>query len=251
VSYDFRAQRLFVEAGLQEGAEVEAEGKQAHYLANVLRMRAGDALLLFNGRDGEWRARVEKVVKRSVLLRAEAPTRAQPPAPDLHYLFAPLKQARLDYMVEKAVEMGVGRLRPVLTRRGQVRSVNPERLRAHAIEAAEQCGILCLPAIDDIRPLGAVLDGWGREPGTEGRRLVWCDEGSAVADPIAALRALGPGPLALLIGPEGGFAPLERERLAGSPFVAAISLGPRVLRADTVAVAALAILQATLGDWRG
>ena len=243
--YDFRAQRLFVDAPLGEGARIEPERGQAHYLLNVLRLKPGGAILLFNGRDGEWRARVAEAGRKDCVLEAQERTRAQPPAPDLHYLFAPLKQARLDYMVEKAVEMGAGRLRPVLTQHGQVTRVNIERMRANAIEAAEQCGILTLPEIDEPARLDAVLEGW-----PEGRRLVFCDEAAETANPLDALSRLAAGPLAVLIGPEGGFSEAERRTLLARPFVTAISLGPRVLRADTAAVAALALVQAALGDWR-
>jgi 16S rRNA (uracil1498-N3)-methyltransferase len=178
---------------------------------------------------------------------AVAQTRPQTPRPDLDYLFAPLKQARLDYMVEKAVEMGAGRLRPVVTRHTQVSRINPERIRANAIEAAEQCGILALPEIDAPAPLADVLGAWAKDDGP--RRLVFCDE-DASGDPLAVLSALPPAPLAVLVGPEGGFADDERTLLRSLPFVTAISLGPRILRADTAAVAALAVVQAVLGDWR-
>jgi 16S rRNA (uracil1498-N3)-methyltransferase len=243
--YDFRAQRLFVAAALAAGARIEAARGQAHYLLNVLRLKPGDFILLFNGRDGEWRSVIAEAGRRSCVLEAEEQTRVQPPAPDLDYLFAPLKQARLDYMVEKAVEMGAGRLRPVLTQHTQVTRVNLERMRANAIEAAEQCGILSLPEIDEPARLEAALAQW-----PEHRRLVVCDEAAETANPVEALAKLPVGPLAVLIGPEGGFSAAERQMLLTRPFVTAISLGPRVLRAETAAVAALALVQATLGDWR-
>ena len=241
----FRAQRLFVRAALQPGAEIAADRGQANYLGNVLRMRQGESVLLFNGRDGEWRARIIEASRKSCTLAVEDQLRPQPPAPDLHYLFAPLKHARLDYMMQKAVEMGVGRLCPVLTRHTQVARVNLERMQANAIEAAEQCGILTIPEIDEPRRLDEVLSGWGAD-----RLLVFCDEYAPVADPAEALRGLGTGPVALLIGPEGGFAPEERADLAKRPYVTALSLGPRILRADTAAIAALALIQAAIGDWR-
>ena len=243
--HDFRAQRLFVDAPLAAGARSELARGQAHYLLNVLRLKEGGAILLFNGSDGEWRARIARADRKSCVLEVEEQTRPQPPASDLHYLFAPLKQARLDYVMEKAVEMGAGRLRPVITQHTQVTRVNLERLRANMIEAAEQCGILTLPAIDAPAKLDAVLAGWPEE-----RRLVFCDEGAETANPTETLAKLPPGPLALLVGPEGGFSAAERVALLARPFVTAISLGPRVLRADTAAVAALALLQATRGDWR-
>ena len=245
MSYDFRAQRLHVEADLAAGAEIEANKGQAHYLLNVLRLKADGTILLFNGRDGEWRARIADAGKRSCVLVAEERTRAQTPLPDLHYLFAPLKQARLDYMVQKAVEMGAGRLSPVITEFTQVRRVNLQRMRANAIEAAEQCGILAIPEMDAPQTLADRLDGW-----PDDRHLIFCDEAAPTARPADALAGLKPGPAALLIGPEGGFTEAEREHLMARPGVTVLSLGPRILRADTAAVAALALVQSFIGDWR-
>lgn len=246
MSYDFRTQRLHVDAPLAAGGTVEADRAQANYLLNVLRMGEGAAILLFNGRDGEWLGRIAEAGRKRCVIRAEELTRPQPAPSDLHYLFAPLKQARLDYMVQKAVEMGAGRLRPVLTRHTQVSRVNLERMHANAVEAAEQCGILAIPAVDAPVPLERALGDW-----ESGRRLILCDEGAALADPVEALRSVPPGPLAVLIGPEGGFSAEERTALLREPFVTAVSLGPRILRADTAAVAALALVQAVLGDWKG
>ena len=245
---DFAATRVFLRAPLATGAMVDLDAKQANYLVNVLRLRDGGAVLAFNGADGEWRARLLSVGRRHWRLEIGERTRPQPAAPDLHYLFAPLKQARQDYMIEKAVEMGAGWLRPILTRHGQVTRVNRDRLEAHAVEAAEQCGILSIPAIDDPVSLPVLVDGWAQREGN--RRIVFCDEGEETADPIAILAALPPSPVAVLIGPEGGFADDERAFLRAAPFVTAISLGPRILRADTAAVAALALVQAVVGDWR-
>ena len=243
-AYDFRTQRLHVEAPLGAGARIEANPGQANYLLNVLRLGADAPVLLFNGRDGEWRARIAEAGKRRCVLEAVEKARDQTRLPDLHLLFAPLKHARLDYMVQKAVEMGVSELRPVLTRHTQVARVNLDRMRANVIEAAEQCGILALAGIRAPLPLESALAEW------DDRRLIFCDE-DAEGDPLTALGRLAlPGRLALLIGPEGGFAEDERARLRALPFVTAISLGPRILRADTAAVAALALVQATLGDWR-
>jgi 16S rRNA (uracil1498-N3)-methyltransferase len=243
--YDFNAQRLFVEADLAEGATVACTPAQANYLRNVLRLQPGDAILVFNGRDGEWRAELADAGRRATALTVRAPARPQEGGPDIDYLFAPLKRARLDYMVEKATEMGVARLRPVLTRRTVAERVNVERMRAHAIEAAEQCGILRLPEIRDPEKLERVVAGWdGARP------LVFCDEESVETCPFTALARIPPGPVAVLIGPEGGFDPAERELLSSQPFVTRISLGPRILRADTAAVAALALINAVLGDWR-
>jgi len=238
------AQRLFLDAPLSAGVDVTLDRNQANYLLNVLRMKAGDALLVFNGRDGEWRARIEAAGKRECVLALAQQTRAQEYGPDLEYLFAPLKHARLDYMVQKAVEMGVRRLRPVLTRRTQVSRVNLERMRANAIEAAEQCGILWIPEILEPEPLESAIAAW-----EAGRRLIVCDEAASHANPAEALRGITAGRLALLIGPEGGFAPEERELFTRQPFVTVVSLGPRILRADTAAVAALAVVQSCLGDW--
>jgi 16S rRNA (uracil1498-N3)-methyltransferase len=240
--YDFRSPRLYVEAPLAAGAEVALDRAQAHYLRTVLRLKPGSRVLVFNGRDGEWAATLVGG-KNTATLTVDAKTRPQTTPADLHYLFAPLKAARLDYMVQKAVEMGVSRLQPVLTRHSQVTRVNMPRMRANAIEAAEQCGILSLPDIREPLTLAQALA--GREGS---RRLVFCDEGAEAANPVAALA--GPrSPLAVLVGPEGGFAEDERTSLLKLPNVVRLSLGPRILRADTAAVAALALVQAQLGDW--
>jgi 16S rRNA (uracil1498-N3)-methyltransferase len=243
--YDFRSPRLYVQAPLGAGAEIALERAQAHYLTTVLRLKAGEHVLVFNGRDGEWSATLEGG-RRAAQLRVGAKTRGQTAPADLHYLFAPLKSARLDYMVQKAVEMGVARLQPVITRHGQVARVNAERMRANAIEAAEQCGVLALPDIAAPAALGRVIA--ERDPA---RWLIFCDEDADVANPVAALEAVRPHtPLALLIGPEGGFAEDERAALLALPNVVRVALGPRILRADTAAVAALALVQTVLGDWR-
>jgi 16S rRNA (uracil1498-N3)-methyltransferase len=248
--YDFRTPRLYVAAPLGAGATLALDAAQTNYLRNVLRRKAGEAVLVFNGRDGEWQATLAEGGKRSLSLVVEERTRAQPPALDLHYLFAPLKHARLDYMVQKAVEMGVSRLQPVLTRHSQVGRVNLHRMRANAIEAAEQCGILTLPDVAPPVTLDRLIA--ERDPA---RLLVFCDEDAEVKDPIAALSAACPEPgtappLAVLIGPEGGFADDERAALITLPNVVRLALGPRILRADTAAVAALALVNAVLGDWR-
>lgn len=243
--YDFRSPRLYVEADLSDGATVPLTREQANYLLNVLRLGNGDSILTFNGRDGEWRARIEVAGKRQARLVVESRTRPQTSGPDLHYLFAPLKRARLDYMVQKATEMGAARLQPVLTRHTVAERVNMERMRANVIEAAEQCGILRVPEVAAPERLERVLASWDAE-----RRLIFCDEGAPIADPIAALREAAPGPLAVLIGPEGGFAPEERDALIALPSVVRLAMGPRIMRADTAAVAALALVNAVLGDWR-
>jgi len=243
--YDFRSPRLYVSAALEEGAVVALERAQAHYLTNVLRLKDGHGVLVFNGRDGDWSATIA-AGKRAAALRIGSETRAQTAASDLHYLFAPLKSARLDYMVQKAVEMGVSRLQPVLTRHGQVARVNAERMRANAIEAVEQCGILSLPDIAVPIPLARVIA--EREPK---RYLVFCDEDAEIANPLATLGGVPRhSPLAVLVGPEGGFAEDERAALVKLPNVVRLSLVPRILRADTAAVAVLALVQAIVGDWR-
>ena len=243
--YDFRSQRLFVTAGLAAGASIAATREQANYLLTVLRLKDGDTILVFNGRDGEWRARIAEASRKGCSLALGERVREQTSLPDLHYLFAPLKHARLDYMVQKAVEMGAGKLLPVLTQFTQVHRVNLDRMRANAIEAAEQCGILAIPECESPRKLVDVLAEWGTD-----RRLIFCDEGAAVANPAEALANIPRGKAALLIGPEGGFSDEERANLLAKPYVTPLSLGPRILRADTAAVAALALVQSFIGDWR-
>ena len=243
--HDFNSQRLFVDAPLAEGTRAACSPEQASYLRSVLRLADGDEILVFNGRDGEWRARLVAEGKRGAALEAVELVRAQTGGPDLHYLFAPLKRARLDYMVQKATEMGAARLVPVLTRHTVAERVNLDRMRANAIEAAEQCGILRVPEIAEPVKLSALLDGWDAA-----RTLVFCDEAAEQASPIAALSSRAAGPLAVLIGPEGGFSPDERAMIRAVPEAIALSLGPRIMRADTAAVAALALVNAVLGDWR-
>jgi 16S rRNA (uracil1498-N3)-methyltransferase len=252
--YDFTTHRLYVDAPLSHGATIALVRAQVHYLTNVLRLPAGAEILAFNGKDGEWRCALAASGRKSVGLSALEMTRPQSAAYDLHYLFAPLKHARLDYMVQKAVEMGAGVLQPVQTRHTHVERLNLERMQANAIEAAEQCGILSLPRIAPLIKLDPLLAAWPRD-----RLLVFCDE-DAHADPVANLAAAreraaplttSPAPpLAVFIGPEGGFDPSERQQLLALPNVIRLSLGPRILRADTAAVAALGLVQAVLGDWR-
>ena len=249
-AYDFAAQRLFVEDDLAEGARVTPPAAAQNYLLNVLRLRQGDAILLFNGRDGEWRASLDIVSKRAVALCVETRSREQTAPGDVHYAFAPLKQARLDYMVQKATEMGAGRLTPVLTRRAQLRRVSAHRLRANAIEAAEQCGLLTIPETMELIELDRYLA--GLDPG---RLLIFCDEDAPLTGALETLRGKGAesssrAAVAVLIGPEGGFDETERAMILWRENVLRLSLGPRILRADTAAVAALALVQATLGDWR-
>jgi 16S rRNA (uracil1498-N3)-methyltransferase len=249
--YDFRTPRLFVEAPLLANARVVLTQTQAHYLRTVMRLKPGAPVLAFNGRDGEWGTSLVPDGRRDAALAVEAQLRGQTDPSEVHYLFAPLKQARLDYLVQKAVEMGAARLVPVLTRHTQIARLNPERMRANSIEAAEQCGILTVPEIDAPAPLVQVL-----ASRATARWLVFCDEDADVRDPVVALRQVlaanaAERPLCdVLIGPEGGFAEEERALLLQQPNVTRLALGPRILRADTAAVAALSLVQAVLGDWR-
>jgi len=242
---DVRAPRLYVDAPLAKGAVVALGRNQGNYLGNVLRLQAGEAILVFNGRDGEWQAAIAGR-KRPDSLTVIAQTRPQDHPRDLAYVFAPLKHARLDYMVQKAVEMGASRLQPVLTRFTQIARVNGERMRANVIEAAEQCGILSLACVADPVPLSRYIEARKRD-----RLLIFCDEAAEVLHPLETLeqgRNGGCG-VDILIGPEGGFADEERELLLSEPRVIRLSLGPRILRADTAGVAAMALVQAVIGDW--
>ena len=242
---DFRRPRLFVEAPLAPGETATLARDQSNYLGNVLRLSAGDTILVFNGRDGEWQATIAGR-KRADSLEIMTQTRPQDRLPDLAYIFAPLKHARLDYMVQKAVEMGASSLQPVLTRFTQVSRVKSERMRANVIEAAEQCGILSIATVAEPVPLDRYLN--QREAP---RLLVFCDEAAEALNPLQALQsdlATANG-IDVLIGPEGGFAEEERAILLRQPRTLRLSLGPRILRADTAAVAALALVQAALGDW--
>jgi 16S rRNA (uracil1498-N3)-methyltransferase len=238
--------RLFVDHDLAAGASAPLEPEQLHYLLHVMRMKPGDMLLVFNGRDGEWRAALSMRSKREAGILCEEQLRPQPPSSGPWLLFAPLKSARLDYMMQKAVEMGVSRAIPVMTERTQAQRFNAGRARANMIEAAEQCGILSVPDLAPDLPLEACLSSWPKE-----RRLIFCDEATEIANPADVLAALPRDePYALLIGPEGGFSDSERRLVGGLAKATTLSLGPRILRADTAAVAALVLYQAVLGDWR-
>jgi 16S rRNA (uracil1498-N3)-methyltransferase len=240
---DFRKTRLFVDAALAAGETVALERNQSNYLGNVLRLSAGDTILVFNGRDGEWQASIAGR-KRPDNLKIADRTRPQDRLPDVTYVFAPLKHARLDYMVQKAVEMGASTLQPVLTRFTQVSRVNSERMRANVIEAAEQCGILSIAAVAEPVPLERYLSQ------REGERLlIFCDEAADATNPLPALQGESTAGIDVLIGPEGGFAEEERAILLRQSRTLRLSLGPRILRADTAGVAALTLVQATLGDW--
>jgi 16S rRNA (uracil1498-N3)-methyltransferase len=241
---NFRLQRLYVTDDLAPGRPVAADADQFNYLANVLRMAEGADVLLFNGRDGEWLARVAFPSKKKIELVPVERTRPQPAPSDLHYLFAPLKVGRLDYLIQKAVEMGAGVIQLVMTQHVQGKITSLDRLKANAIEAAEQCGILAIPEVREPVRLASLLETWPK-----GRRIIFCDEGAETNNPMTALRAISERQHALLIGPEGGFSEDEQRLLRGLDFVTAIPLGPRILRADTAAVAALALIQATIGDW--
>jgi 16S rRNA (uracil1498-N3)-methyltransferase len=241
---NYRMQRLYVPDDLAEGRAIEPSPPQTHYLLNVLRLGDGAEILLFNGRDGEWRATLAQAGRKKARLTPAGQTRPQPPLPDLLYCFAPLKQGRLDYLVQKAVEMGAGALQPVITQHTQVTKLGIDRLQANAVEAAEQCGILAIPPVREPVRFDRLLADWD-----SGRRLIFCDEDAGTNNPLPALLAIEEHRLGLLVGPEGGFSDAERRELRALPFVTAIPLGPRILRADTAAVAALAVVQAIVGDW--
>ena len=234
--------RLFIDHPLARGQAVPLNPDQAHYLAAVMRQGPGDEILVFNGRDGEWLARIERIAKRGGDLVAQVPTAPQLDPPDLWLIFAPIKKARTDFIVEKAAEMGSARILPVQTDHTNSERIRQDRLQAHAVEAAEQCGGTFIPEVGDLVPLARLLDGWDHH-----RRILWADE--ALVGPAQTLQGLPRGPWAILIGPEGGWSESERKRLSGMDCVTRISLGPRILRADTAAVASLALWQASLGDW--
>jgi len=236
--------RLYVTPALAQGLRLDLSPEHTHYLANVMRRRAGDEVLVFNGVDGEWRASITELAKRTVTLELQGQSRTQDTAVDVWLMFAPIKRQRVDLVAEKATEMGASRLQPVITRRTNAERVNLGRLQAHAVEAAEQCGILNVPRVMTPQPLERLLGEWD-----VARRILFCDE-SGVAPPAREVLGRGSrGPWAVLVGPEGGFDEAERAMLNAMPCAGAASLGPRILRADTAAVAALALFQAALGDW--
>ena len=234
--------RLFIDQPLAPGQAVELSRDHAHYLTGVMRLEAGAGVAVFDSRSGEYMAQLAGTGKRAARLEIGARTAPLRMPPDLWLIFAPIKKARTDFIVEKAAEMGAARIIPVQTDYTNSERVRRDRLQAHAIEAAEQCGGTFVPPVDDLRALARLLDDWPAD-----RRLMFCDE--ALAGPVSHLPE-DPGPWAILIGPEGGFSPAERARLHAHPAAHPVSLGPRILRADTAAVAALALWQAALGDWR-
>ena len=239
--------RLYVTSPLAAAAPVAPTLDQSRYLTQVMRLKVGDELLAFNGCDGEWRCSVAEVLKKGVILRAEEQVRPQTFGPDLELIVAVVKKARVETIVEKAAELGARRVRLVLTKRTNADRIRLDRLDAIAEEAAEQTGRMDVPVVDDPVKLDALLDGW-----EAGRRLMFCDE-TGGAPAILALAAAGAGPQeqkwSILIGPEGGFSPEEGERLRSLPFTTSVSLGPRILRADTAAIAAMTLWQAAVGDW--
>lgn len=234
---------LHVPTPLAPDAAVLPTLDQSRYLTQVMRLKIGDRLLVFNGVDGEWRCVIAEILKKGVVLRAGEQVRPQAMGPDVQLLISVVKKSALEFAVEKATELGARRIGLVVTHRTQVQHVRMDRLDAIAIEAAEQTGRLDVPMIDEPVKLGDLLDRW-----EAGRRLMFCDE-TGGAPAMGALAEAGGGPWAILIGPEGGFSPEERERLRALPFATAVSLGPRILRADTAAVAALTLWQAAVGDW--
>lgn len=241
---DFKSQRLFVEHPLAAGAELPLSDDQAHYLLTVLRMGTGAKLLVFNGKDGEWRATVTRRSKRAGSLSILEQTRPQTHLNDLLFAFAPLKKERMDWLVQKAVEMGAGALQPVITDHTQSQKLKAEKLQANIIEAAEQCGVLAVPCLKSVQNLADLVATWDQN-----RVVFWCDEHAEVATPTRLLEISRDKPKAVLVGPEGGFSPAEREQLLAAPFAKPIALGPRILRADTAAVAALTAVQLVVGDW--
>jgi 16S rRNA (uracil1498-N3)-methyltransferase len=236
--------RLFVIEPLFDGARLVLDEMQSHHLAVVLRAAAGDGVHVFNGKDGEWRGVVSQIAKGTVSLRIDTKTAEQADVPDLHLLVAPVKRTPLDYLVQKATELGVARIQPVITRRTIVDRVNADRMRANAIGAAEQSGRLTVPDIAEPVALQKLFANW-----PSARRIMFCDEGGNAQPAAGALAEAGRGPWAILTGPEGGFDPAEREMIRALSFVVPVSLGPRIMRADTAALAAIALWQSTLGDW--
>ena len=240
--------RVHVDAALSPGAAVDLDKDQANHLVNVLRLREGDAAILFNGRDGAWLSRLTHAGKKGATLDIVVQTAHQTPPSTLWFGFAPLKTGRLDYVIQKATEMGAGIIQPVITEFTQVGRLKDDKLHAYVIEAAEQCEVLTLPAHRAGNQPGALIEHWRTTQGL--RRLLFADEAAAPATPVEQIGWLSGLPVGILVGPEGGFSDAERQLLLAQDFVIPISLGPRILRADTAAVAVLALVQAIIGDWR-
>jgi len=240
--------RVFVEAALTAGATVELGREPANHLVNVLRLGEGSDAILFNGRDGAWLAKLTHAGRKFASLAVGTQVAVQTPPSDLWFGFAPLKTGRLDYVVQKATEMGAGIIQPVLTEFTQVRRLRDDKLGAYALEAAQQCEVLAIPRIAPEIELKPLVESWRHAHGL--RRLILADESAPSASPSETIRGLAGLPVGLLVGPEGGFSDAERRLLLAQDFVVPISLGPRILRADTAAVAALALVQAIIGDWR-
>ena len=239
-----RVPRLYLAETLRSGAGITLTREASHYLVTVLRLAEGSEVRLFNAIDGEWRCKLSLASRKAAQVKCLECLREVLPPPDIEYLFAPLKSARLDYLAQKATEMGARTIRPVITRYTISDKVNTERLRANAIEAAEQCNMVYVPDVFEPEKLVDVLGQW-----PEHRTLIFCDGAADLKNPVGALRQIKPGSIAVLIGPEGGFSDEERQMILALPGVVALSLGPRIMRADTAAVAVMALIQATLGDW--
>lgn len=241
---NFRLPRLYVEDDLSVGFKLELNREQSNYLSNVLRLKEGAELLIFNSRDGEWLCKLEINGRKKASLFLVEPFRSQPARPTLIIVFAPIKVGRLEYMVQKMTEMGAGIIQPVFTDHTQLHKINEKRLEANIIEAAEQCGVLSIPELRVPQKLTKLLDDWDDE-----RHLIFCDEGHETNNPMPILEGLDGKEIAILVGPEGGFSEQERAVLREKTYVTSIPLGPRILRADTALVAVISIVQATIGDW--
>jgi 16S rRNA (uracil1498-N3)-methyltransferase len=239
---------LYVAPDLTAGAAIGLDRGQSNYLINVLRLKKGSQVVAFNGRDGAWLTAILTAGRKGAELVPLERIAAQSARSDLWYFFAPVKSARLDYMVQKATELGAGHIQPVMTRRTQSARVNMDRLRANVVEAAEQCEVLSIPLLHETTALDRLVAAWQEQHA--GRRLIFADEAATPSSPIERLKTVAGDPLGLIVGPEGGFSDEERALLLAQKFVVPISLGPRILRADTAAVAALAAIQASIGDWR-
>ena len=244
-SYDHTAKRLYIDSPLSPALSYACDSQQVNYLLNVLRMKNDETLYVFNGKDGEWLAAVEIVKKNACNLIIRTKAKEQTQAQEIDYLFAPVKRSRLDYMVQKATELGVSSITPVITNRTIVDRVNQDRMKSNVIEAAEQCGILNIPEVGDPVKFSKLLENW-----PDDKLLIHCDEMAEMASPVEQLKLLKPGPVAVLIGPEGGFDAQERDALHRMDNAASLSLGPRIMRADTAAVAILTLVNAILGDWK-